>query len=69
MASGRRARPARPAGLVRELDGRRVTDEPGLHLVLGEAVNGPGGYVGCNADAPADCLRGGFGVTAPFALV
>ncbi|SNT35593.1 Barstar (barnase inhibitor) [Actinacidiphila glaucinigra] len=54
---------------MRELDGRRVTGEPGLHLVLGEAVNGPGGYVGCNADAPADCLRGGFGVTAPFTLV
>lgn len=62
-------RPARPAGLVYNLDGRHVTDEPGLHLALGEAVNGPGGYFGCNADALADCLRGGFGVTTPCTLV
>ena len=29
--------------------------------VMGEAVNGPGGYFGRNLDAFADCLRGGFG--------
>ncbi|MEU4098452.1 barstar family protein [Streptomyces sp. NPDC026673] len=59
----------RPAGLVYEADGRHMTDEPGLYLALGEAMNGPGGYVGCNADALADCLRGGFGVGTPCTVV
>ncbi|QES51832.1 hypothetical protein DEJ50_32250 [Streptomyces venezuelae] len=58
----------RPAGYVYELDGRHITDEPGLYLALGEAVNGPGGYFGGGLDALVDCLRGTFGYTAPATL-
>jgi RNAse (barnase) inhibitor barstar len=46
-----------------------VTDRPGFYCAIGEAVNGPGGYFGANLDALRDCLRGGFGATAPFHLV
>ena len=65
----RRPRPDRPAGHAYEIDGRHITDEPGLHLALGEAVNGPGGYFGGCLDALADCLRGTFGYTAPATLL
>ncbi|MGW7172154.1 barstar family protein [Streptomyces xanthophaeus] len=58
----------RPAGHVYELDGRHITDRPGLHLALGEAVNGPGGYFGGCLDSLVDCLRGRFGYTAPATL-
>ncbi|WP_461007286.1 barstar family protein [Streptomyces capparidis] len=59
----------RPAGHAYELDGRHVTDVPGLHLALGEAVNGPGGYFGNCLAALDDCLRGGFGCTTPATLL
>ncbi|WP_432250077.1 barstar family protein [Streptomyces sanyensis] len=59
----------RQAGRVYELDGRHITDEPGLYLALGEAVNGPGGYFGGCLDALVDCLRGDFGYSAPATLV
>lgn len=59
----------RPAGHAYELDGRRITDVPGLYLALGEAVNGPGGYFGGCLDALADCLRGTFGYTSPATLL
>ncbi|MFJ8434033.1 barstar family protein [Kitasatospora sp. NPDC094019] len=61
----RRTHPDRPAGRTYELDGRHITDRPGLYLALGEAVNGPGGYFGGGLDALVDCLRGGYGCTAP----
>ncbi|MFC8087231.1 hypothetical protein [Streptomyces sp. NPDC057340] len=59
----------RPAGHAYRLDGTHVTDEAGLYLALGEAVNGPGGYFGGCLAAVADCLRGGFGHTAPATLL
>ncbi|MEU1198670.1 barstar family protein [Streptomyces sp. NPDC005813] len=59
----------RQAGRTYELDGRHITDEPGLYLALGEAVNGPGGYFGGCPDALVDCLRGNFGYTAPATLI
>ncbi|TGZ15387.1 hypothetical protein DV517_03600 [Streptomyces sp. S816] len=59
----------RAAGHAYELDGRYITDTPGLHLALGEAVNGPGGYFGGCVAALADCLRGTFGHTAPATLL
>ncbi|MEU6238423.1 hypothetical protein [Kitasatospora sp. NPDC047058] len=65
----RRTRRDRPAGHAYELDGRHVTDEPGLYLALGEAVNGPGGYFGGCPSALDDCLRGRFGFTAPATLL
>ncbi|MFD7227814.1 barstar family protein [Streptomyces sp. NPDC059881] len=65
----RRARPDRPSGHAYELDGRHITDVPGLYLALGEAVNGPGAYFGGCLDALVDCLRGSFGYTAPGTLL
>ncbi|MFJ4776553.1 barstar family protein [Streptomyces sp. NPDC088762] len=59
----------RPSGHAYELDGRHMTDVPGLYLALGEAVNGPGGYFGGCLDALVDCLRGDFGYTAPSTLL
>ncbi|MGY3200618.1 hypothetical protein ACVW19_001133 [Streptomyces sp. TE5632] len=65
----RRTHRDRPAGHAHELDGRQITDEPGLYLALGEAVNGPGGYFGGCLEARTDCLRGSFGCTAPATLL
>ncbi|WP_432108844.1 barstar family protein [Streptomyces sp. AA1529] len=67
--AGRRTHRDRPAGHAYALDGRHVTDEPGLYLALGEAVNGPGGYFGGCLAALDDCLRGNFGYTAPATLL
>ncbi|MER5463479.1 barstar family protein [Streptomyces sp. NPDC002668] len=43
------------------IDGAEVTDLESFWRVIGEAVNGTGGYFGRNLDSFADCLRGGFG--------
>ncbi|WP_369394236.1 barstar family protein [Streptomyces sp. CG1] len=43
------------------LDGTRIKTLEDFWLLIGEAVNGPGGYFGRNLDAFADCLSGGFG--------
>ncbi|MFJ7196580.1 MULTISPECIES: barstar family protein [unclassified Streptomyces] len=43
------------------IDGSRVTGLEQFWKVIGEAVNGPGGYFGRNSDALADCLHGGMG--------
>ncbi|MFV2020538.1 barstar family protein [Micromonospora sp. LOL_023] len=59
----------KPAGTTYELDGRNVTDVEGFYCAIGEAVNGPGGYFGSNADALHDCTRGGWGAAWPFKLV
>ncbi|WP_406349155.1 barstar family protein [Streptomyces sp. NBC_00144] len=64
-----RQRLDRPAGHAYELDGRHITDEAGLYLALGEAVNGPGGYFGGCLTALDDCLRDTFGYTAPATLL
>ncbi|MFD5696629.1 barstar family protein [Streptomyces lasiicapitis] len=57
------------AGGVHHLDGTYVTDAPGLHCAMAEALAGPGGYYGREWNAFKDCLHGGFGVTAPFTLI
>ncbi|MEV4008022.1 barstar family protein [Actinomadura sp. NPDC049753] len=76
MSSSASSRPSRrrpyrdrPPGHAYAVDGRHITDEPGLYLALGEAVNGPGGYFGGCLDALADCLSGDFGYTAPATLL
>lgn len=51
--------PARP--VVYEIDGSAINDLDDLYRLLGEAVNGQGGYLGANLDALNDCLGGGFG--------
>ncbi|MGW7522493.1 barstar family protein [Streptomyces sp. NPDC054783] len=43
------------------LDGTQIGSMEDFWRVIGEAVNGPGGYFGSNLDAFADCLSGGFG--------
>ncbi|WP_326673295.1 barstar family protein [Streptomyces sp. NBC_01257] len=43
------------------IDGSGVTGLDSFWVVIGEAVNGPGGYFGRGLDAFADCLRGGMG--------
>jgi Barstar (barnase inhibitor) len=57
-----------PPGTVFELDARLVTNRAGFFCALGEAVNGPGGYFGADADGLADCFAGGFGARPPFTL-
>jgi RNAse (barnase) inhibitor barstar len=47
--------------VVYAVDGTRIGSLEDFWLVMGEAVNGPGGYFGRNLDAFNDCLRGGFG--------
>ncbi|WP_326842560.1 barstar family protein [Streptomyces sp. NBC_01558] len=61
--------PSAPAGTTFHLDGRHMTDHPGFHCALGEAVNGPGGYLGRSLDTLGACLRGGWGAERPFTLV
>lgn len=43
------------------IPGEKVTSLEAFYVVIGDAVNGPGGYFGSNLDALADCLSGGFG--------
>ncbi|MFK4225526.1 barstar family protein [Streptomyces sp. NPDC019890] len=43
------------------IDGAEVTGLDSFWRVIGEAVNGPGGYFGRNLDSFADCLSGGMG--------
>ncbi|MFJ1969052.1 barstar family protein [Streptomyces sp. NPDC087903] len=57
------------SGGTHHLDGKFVTDVPGLHCAMGEALVGPGGYFGREWNAFKDCLGGGFGVALPFTLV
>jgi hypothetical protein len=61
--------PDPPAGATYDLDGSFVTDLVAFHCALGEAVNGPGGYLGDDLDALDDALRHGHGATTPFRLV
>src|SRR5262249_36495300 len=51
-----------PTGMkVYELPGDRITSLETFWTVIGEVINGPGGYFGSNLDAFVDCLRGDFG--------
>src|SRR5258708_17742519 len=54
-----------------EIDGERILDTAGFYTMIGEAVNGPGGYFGRGLDSLNDCLRGGFGTPedGPFSFV
>jgi RNAse (barnase) inhibitor barstar len=61
--------PDKPAGTTYHLDGLNVTDLAGFYCAIGEAINGPGGYFGWNADALHDCLIGGWGAARPFRLI
>lgn len=45
-----------------QLDGNDFHNPESFFCVLGEEINGPGGYFGRNLNALYDCLRGDFGV-------
>ncbi|MEV5135636.1 barstar family protein, partial [Streptomyces sp. NPDC053705] len=51
------------------IEGSGVTGLDSFWDVMGEAVNGPGGYFGRSLDAFADCLGGGFGTPEDGAFV
>ncbi|MEV7480753.1 barstar family protein [Streptomyces halstedii] len=51
------------------IEGSAVTGLERFWDLIGEAVNGPGGYFGRNLDAFADCLGGGFGTPADGSYV
>ncbi|MEE1782198.1 barstar family protein [Streptomyces sp. SP17BM10] len=58
-----------PTGPVRHLDGRHVTDVPGLVCAIGEAVAGPGGHYPQCWHALRGCPCGGDAPPEPFTLV
>jgi len=43
------------------IPGEEITSLESFYKVMGEVVNGPGGYFGGNLDSFGDCLHGGFG--------
>ncbi len=49
------------APIAYEIDGERIQDTDDFYTIIGESVNGPGGYFGRGLDSLNDCLRGGFG--------
>jgi RNAse (barnase) inhibitor barstar len=49
---------------VYELPGEQIRSLEDFWTVIGEVINGPGGYFGRNLDAFRDCLSGGFGTPA-----
>src|SRR2546423_372040 len=58
-----------PQGTVIALDSTGIAAPVDFYCALGEAINGPAGYFGSSLDSLADCLRGDFGITAPFTLL
>ena len=51
----------KPDTPVYELDGAQVHSLADFYRLIGEAINGPGGYFGHNFSSLEDCLRGDFG--------
>lgn len=50
------------------IDGHLIKSENDFYCLLGEVINGPGGYFGRNLNALNDCLYGGFGIELPLFL-
>jgi len=50
------------------IPGEKISSLESFYTIIGEVINGPGGYFGDNLDAFIDCLRGGFGTPATFTL-
>ncbi|MFF3072793.1 hypothetical protein [Kitasatospora sp. NPDC057936] len=67
--AGRQEAGRPPTGPVRHLDGRHVTDVPGLVCAIGEAVAGPGGHYAQCWHVLRGCPCGGDLPPAPFTLV
>ncbi len=51
------------------IPGKKITSLESFYEVIGEVINGPGGYFGNNLDAFSDYLRGGFGTPSKFKLI
>lgn len=51
----------KPDTPVYEMDGALVHSLADFYRLIGEAINGPGGYFGHNFGSLEDCLRGDFG--------
>ncbi|MEU6825223.1 hypothetical protein ABZ921_31755 [Streptomyces atriruber] len=68
-AYGGQPGPGPAPGTTYHLDGRHITDEPAFYCALGEAVNGPGGYVGRSAETLQDHLRGEADAPPPITLI
>ncbi len=56
-------------GEVVYLDGLKIATRSTFYCVLGEAINGPGGYFGSNLDALADCLSSEYGEAPPLKII
>ena len=63
-----RKRPAKMVSHKVEIDGKYIEDLNSFLCSFGEAVFGPGGYIGRGMGALNDCLTGGFGVEFPLQL-
>ncbi len=50
-----------PEKKIYVIPGKEITSLESFYKVMGEVVNGPGGYFGGNLDGFEDCLHGGFG--------
>jgi RNAse (barnase) inhibitor barstar len=61
--------PSEARGRVVVIDGMVTDTLLGFYCAIGEAVNGLGGYFGCNMNAFDDCLYGGFGLERPYTIV
>ncbi len=44
-----------------DLPGEQIHSLEDFYRIIGEVINGPGGYFGTNLDALNDCLYGNFG--------
>ena len=63
-----RKRPIRIEKRMVDIDGAFVRDKVSFLCSFGEAVFGPGGYIGRDLDGLKDCLTGGFGFEPPLQL-
>ncbi|MGQ4516674.1 barstar family protein [Streptomyces sp. DW26H14] len=54
---------------VLHLQGSHIVSRPGFFCAVGEAVNGPGGYLGSNLDAFANCISSGDRSRIPGKIV
>ena len=53
---------------IYEIPGEQIQTLESFYEVIGQVINGPGGYFGDNLDAFIDCLRGEFGTPDDFTL-
>ncbi|SDT64530.1 barstar family protein [Actinoplanes derwentensis] len=69
QAAHRHDVPGNPPGRTYHVDGRHIADVTDFCCALGEAINGPGGYVGWDLDDVGGHLNGSAGAITPFTLI